>query len=79
MDDIKSHPFFAAINWKLLLAKKVKVPFVPVVTGESDIGNIDPDFTNEEPRETLVGNSSLLKTMKIDQFTYDGRDRYLQV
>ena len=56
----------------------MQVPFVPVVHGITDTGNIDPDFTNEEPRETLVGNSSLLQTVKIDQFTYDGRDEYLR-
>lgn len=60
VDQIKAHPFFKTVNWKKLYDKKVEVPFVPVVHGVTDIGNIDPDFTNEEPRETLAGNSSLL-------------------
>ena len=34
--------------------------------------NIDTDFTDEVPQETLVENAHLLQTTKIDQFTYQG-------
>ena len=77
VQEIKSHEFFSSINWKLLAARKIKVPFVPQVSDEADTRHIDPDFTNETPAETYQDGGSHLKTTKIDQFTYDGRDIYL--
>mmetsp|Transcript_19959 Transcript_19959/g.22206 ORF Transcript_19959/g.22206 Transcript_19959/m.22206 type:complete len:467 (-) Transcript_19959:130-1530(-) len=47
--EIRSHPYFAGIDWELLLKKAIKPPFVPDVKGEMDTGNIDPAFTAEEP------------------------------
>jgi len=29
LNDIKSHPFFASINWESILEKKIKPPFTP--------------------------------------------------
>ena len=50
---------------------------MPKLQGETDIRNIDTDFTNEAPAETLVENPHLLKTTKIEQFTYGGNEGYL--
>ncbi|XP_035528282.1 serine/threonine-protein kinase Sgk2b [Morone saxatilis] len=43
--ELQEHPFFASINWDDLLAKKVRPPFIPKVTGPCDISYIDPEFT----------------------------------
>ena len=44
-DAIKDHPLFAGINWDMLLARKIKPPFVPkLVKGKEDISNIDGSF-----------------------------------
>ena len=41
IQDIKSHPFFATINWKYILDKKIKPPFL------SEIGIFsDPEYFN---------------------------------
>jgi len=41
IQDIKSHPFFATINWKDILDKKIKPPFL------SEIGIFsDPEYFN---------------------------------
>ncbi|KAJ0000391.1 hypothetical protein NQD34_012233 [Periophthalmus magnuspinnatus] len=45
MAELQEHPFFAAINWDNLLAKKIKPPFIPNVSGPCDICYIDPEFT----------------------------------
>jgi hypothetical protein len=37
--DIKSHPWYAAMNWKALLDKKLKAPFIPIVKSLSDVSN----------------------------------------
>jgi RAC serine/threonine-protein kinase len=44
---IRSHPFFASINFTALAAKEIAPPFKPEVKGEMDINNIDAAFTDE--------------------------------
>uniref|UniRef100_A0A3P8UKV7 Serine/threonine-protein kinase sgk-1 n=1 Tax=Cynoglossus semilaevis TaxID=244447 RepID=A0A3P8UKV7_CYNSE len=43
--ELQEHSFFASTNWDDLLARKVKPPFVPNVTGPCDVSQIDPEFT----------------------------------
>ena len=52
VDQIKAHPFFASINWEQLLAREVAPPFVPPVRSNTDVSQIDTDFTSEQPTET---------------------------
>jgi len=54
--DIKTHPFFAPINWTHLDEKKIKPPYNPNVAGPMDLKFIDKDFTNE-PVSASVGKS----------------------
>ena len=49
--DIKSHPFFASINWDSILEKKIKPPFTPKLRSETDTN--DPDFLGR--RDTVNG------------------------
>jgi serine/threonine protein kinase len=46
-EEVKSHPFFAGINWKDLLKKRIAPPFVPNVTDETDLCFFDKLFTEE--------------------------------
>ncbi|KAL3102270.1 hypothetical protein niasHS_003679 [Heterodera schachtii] len=48
-EEIRSHPFFAPIDWEKLLNKEVKAPFVPKVRAETDTLNIAREFTDIEP------------------------------
>uniref|UniRef100_A0A8C9X3D6 Serine/threonine-protein kinase sgk-1 n=1 Tax=Sander lucioperca TaxID=283035 RepID=A0A8C9X3D6_SANLU len=43
--ELQEHPFFGSINWEDLLARKVRPPFIPKVTGPCDVSYIDPMFT----------------------------------
>lgn len=36
---IKTHSWFAGVNWDALLNKKIKAPFVPIITREDDVSN----------------------------------------
>jgi len=45
--EIKAHPFFASIDFDLLLEKQIKPPFIPTTRGEEDTGNIDSAFLAE--------------------------------
>ncbi|XP_042345704.1 serine/threonine-protein kinase Sgk2b [Plectropomus leopardus] len=45
--ELQEHPFFASINWDDLLARKVRPPFIPKVTGPCDVSYIDSAFTQQ--------------------------------
>ncbi len=45
---VKSHPFFAGVDWDALKQLKVPAPFVPELTGPEDTNNFDEIFTSEE-------------------------------
>jgi serine/threonine protein kinase len=44
--ELKSHPFFADVDWTDLGQKKMIPPFKPKLKGELDVSNFDPEFTN---------------------------------
>ncbi|TNN02572.1 hypothetical protein fugu_010059 [Takifugu bimaculatus] len=43
--ELREHSFFEHIHWDDLLARKLRPPFVPNVTGPWDVSYIDPEFT----------------------------------
>lgn len=47
VNDIKTHRWFADINWDDLLAKKIVAPYKPVIKGKGDASNYStyPDST----------------------------------
>lgn len=55
--DIKSHPFFAPINWRLLDERRVRPPYNPNVSGQMDLKHFDPEFVRE-PVPASVGKSA---------------------
>ncbi|XP_018612930.2 serine/threonine-protein kinase Sgk2b [Scleropages formosus] len=57
--EIKAHAFFSPINWDDLVAKKISPPFVPTVTGPTDLCHFDPEFTHL-PVSGSVGNPDCL-------------------
>uniref|UniRef100_A0A0N5ALS1 Ribosomal protein S6 kinase n=1 Tax=Syphacia muris TaxID=451379 RepID=A0A0N5ALS1_9BILA len=52
MTQIKSHPFFASIDWDKLLAREIEPPFRPTLTGTDQTHYFDPEFTKESPRDS---------------------------
>ncbi|KAF2262603.1 Pkinase-domain-containing protein [Lojkania enalia] len=53
-EELKSHSFFADVDWDALTKKNVVPPFKPKLKSELDVSNFDPEFTN-----ALNGNGSL--------------------
>ena len=52
-DKIKSHPFFAEINWSSISSKSIDPPFIPKnSTRESEAANFDAEFTRRSLRLT---------------------------
>ncbi len=48
IEEIKSHPFFASIDFEMVEQKKMKAPFIPELTNDTDVQYFDEEFTNEE-------------------------------
>jgi len=40
-EEVKSHPFFAEVDWKLLHEKKIDPPFKPKLNGPKDLRFFD--------------------------------------
>ncbi|KAH8554140.1 kinase-like domain-containing protein [Umbelopsis sp. PMI_123] len=70
---IKNHPFFARIDWRKLMAKKVQPPFKPSVESAYDTSNFDEEFTSELPQDSVVDESQISKTLQeqFAGFTYN--------
>ncbi|KAL4236357.1 Serine/threonine-protein kinase Sgk1 [Mactra antiquata] len=60
--EVKSHNFFADINWHDLDAKKIDPPYNPNVSGQLDLRHFDPEFVRE-PVPASVGKSPGLNKM----------------
>ena len=60
LNDIKSHPFYAEIDWDNLLAKKIKPPFVPKLKNITDVKYIDKEFTSLPIKESVNSGDSLI-------------------
>mmetsp|Transcript_31020 Transcript_31020/g.35337 ORF Transcript_31020/g.35337 Transcript_31020/m.35337 type:complete len:459 (+) Transcript_31020:632-2008(+) len=79
IDDIKSHPFFNSIDFNALTLMKMDPPFKPVITGKHDTDNFDPEFTKEDPINSVVPNNRMeLVKMHEDEFkdfSYVGETR----
>jgi protein-serine/threonine kinase len=46
--DLKAHPFFAEIDWDLMIAKQFNPPIIGRFTDKYDTKSFDSEFTNEE-------------------------------
>jgi hypothetical protein len=59
VEEIKSHVFFKTIDWKLILNKKIKPPFIPKINSDSDTPYVDSEFTNLTPVDSYNAGDSL--------------------
>ncbi|GKT16918.1 hypothetical protein ADUPG1_011009, partial [Aduncisulcus paluster] len=52
VEDIKSHPLFSTLDWKLLEERKLAPPFKPRLSDRDIVSNFDPSFTRELARDS---------------------------
>lgn len=45
-EEIMMHPWFEGVDWNLILNKKIKPPFRPRLTSNTDVKNFDTMFTS---------------------------------
>ncbi|XP_026144315.1 serine/threonine-protein kinase Sgk1 isoform X1 [Carassius auratus] len=63
--EIKFHSFFSPINWDDLMAKKIMPPFIPTVTGPTDLRHFDPEFTHLPVSTSLCNTDHLHVTSSV--------------
>ncbi|XP_061597505.1 serine/threonine-protein kinase Sgk1-like isoform X2 [Cololabis saira] len=55
--ELQHHSFFSPINWDDLMAKKIPPPFVPSVSGPTDLQHFDPEFTHLPVSSSLLSDA----------------------
>uniref|UniRef100_H3A2Y5 non-specific serine/threonine protein kinase n=1 Tax=Latimeria chalumnae TaxID=7897 RepID=H3A2Y5_LATCH len=65
--DLKFHAFFSPINWDDLMNKKIAPPFVPTVSGPTDLRHFDPEFTQLPVPSSLGKCDETLITSSIQE------------
>lgn len=68
VEDIKTHAFFATLNWDKLMKKEIDPPYKPKVKAVDDTSNFDDTFTKEPVVDSVVPQSSLSNDVNTDQF-----------
>ena len=58
-NEIKEHPFFSGFDFNALLAKKLKPPYIPKLSGKLDVGNFDEEFTSEDVVTSAIPEKNL--------------------
>jgi|EP00161_Ancyromonas_sigmoides_P006997 serine/threonine protein kinase len=54
-DEVKTHPFFASLDWEAMYRKGIDPPFKPKMRSETDLVNFDPRFTEMTPTDESPG------------------------
>lgn len=61
IEEIKSHPFFATIDWVALYKKEIKPPYKPAVSQDNVTFYFDNEFTCKTPKGNCHQRSFILK------------------
>jgi serine/threonine protein kinase len=78
VEEIKQHTLFSKIDWNNIAQKKVKPPFIPVFSDNSDLKYFDKSFTqkcvyssfaDKNEKETEID-------MTYDRFSYNGSEEF---
>lgn len=64
INELKSLPFFASIDWDALYQRKVKAPYVPELTTKEDTSLFETTFTKEAPVDSIAEPVKASKTGK---------------
>ncbi|KAJ7991897.1 hypothetical protein DPEC_G00288620 [Dallia pectoralis] len=82
--EMKCHAFFSPINWEDLMARKITPPYIPSVTGPTDLRHFDPEFTHLPVTSSLCNTDGLMVTSSVKEaagafpgFSYGPADGFL--
>ena len=79
VEEIKAHPFFAAIDWKAVMDKKYEPEWIPPISDATDVSLFDEEFTGETPAFSFDDGSLIGKDTQetFTNFTCDTGDALL--
>ncbi|CAH8872561.1 unnamed protein product [Trichobilharzia szidati] len=69
-DQLKSHEFFATINWDDLLSGRIQPPFKPPCSSINEILNFDPEYTSRTPHDSPCPPASASAHALFREFSY---------
>lgn len=58
---VRSHPYFSTLNWSDVYNKRIRPPYIPQFSSETDVHNFDPEFVGMSPRLSPVNHDSVLE------------------
>jgi serine/threonine protein kinase len=58
-EEIRSHPYFASINWEELLSRRVTPPYIPNVKSKDSTNMIDRDFIKMDLKNEIKKGSTV--------------------
>jgi serum/glucocorticoid-regulated kinase 2 len=71
-DEIKNHPWYSAVDWDILMEKKIIPPFKPKLDGDDDTKYIDNEFTEMVPFDSAADDQVLESgSMTWKDFTFE--------
>jgi len=59
LEEFKSHPFFAKIDFDLLFKRKITPPFIPDLKNKFDVSNFDEEFVSEPIAQSVIADKKL--------------------
>lgn len=70
IEEIKTHPFFATIDFNLILEKKIPAPFIPTINDSTDVQYFDEEFTNEDTEMSYIPQKNM-EVIKANQKKFE--------
>ena len=59
IEEIKKHPFFATIDFNMILQKKYPAPFIPNLNDQTDVQYFDEEFTSEDTEMSYIPQKNM--------------------
>lgn len=75
-EDIKNQPFFKEIDWIKLEKKEIPPPFKPNVSNKDSVDEIEDEFKELPPTDSLVTTAAVDADFK--EFTFTGESNMEQ-
>ena len=73
--ELMRHPWFAGVDWEMILTKQIKPPFKPKLQSKIDVKYVDPEFTKQKVNNSPESLVDSLKGGMWQGFSYDGNGK----
>jgi serine/threonine protein kinase len=77
--ELRSHPFFASVNWDTMFQRKIPPPFVPSKSEAEKAKYFDTEFTSERPHDSICESKDRELNPNFEGFSFAGESKLSQV